>query len=74
MEDDSPQSRASHELSVEPPMAAVISTTLYQDQTMGTVYLSTVTTCMGLMNLEAVDHHGLTLEELTEENLAEGCP
>ena len=45
---------------------------------MGAVYLSMVTTSLGLMNLEApsvaVGHQGLTLEELKEEDLAEGCP
>ena len=78
MEDDSPQSGASHELSVEPTVATVISTTMCQDQNMGAIYLSTVTTSMGLMNLKApsvaVDHQGPTLEELTEEDLAEGHP
>ena len=78
MEDDSPWTRVSHKLSVEPAVATVISTTMCQDQTMGAVYLSTITTSMGLMNLEApsaaVGHQGLTLEELKEEDLAEGHP
>ena len=43
---------------------------------MGAIYLSTVTTSIGLMNVEAssaaVGHQGLTIEELTEEDLAEG--
>ena len=63
----------SQKLSAE---STVISTTMCQDQTMGAIYLSMVTTSMGLMNLEApsvaVDHWGLTIEELMETNLAEG--
>ena len=78
MKDDSPQTSASHELLVEPAAATVMSTTMCQDQTMGIIYLSTVTISMGLMNLEApsvaVGHQGLPPEELTEEDLAEGCP
>ena len=78
MEVDGPQTRVSHELLVEPTVATVISTTMCQDQTMGIIYLSTVATSMGLMNLEATSaadgYQGLTLEELTEEDLAEGCP
>ena len=49
-------------------MATVTSTAMCQDQTMGAIYLSTVTTPMGLMNLEApsvvVGHWGVTIEEL----------
>ena len=78
MEDDSPWIRASSKLSVEPAVATVIFSTMYHDQTTGAIYLSTVTTSMGLMNLGApsvaVGHQGLTQEELTEEDLAEGCP
>ena len=63
---------------VEPTVATMISTTVYQDQTMGAIYLSMVNNSMGLMNLEAssvaVGHQGLTIEELTEEDLAEGSP
>ena len=44
MEDDSPWSGASHKLSMEPTVATVISTTMCQDQTMGAIYLSTVST------------------------------
>ena len=66
----------SQELSTESAVATVISTTMCQDQTMGAIYLSTVTTSMGLMNLEvpsvAVDCWGRTIEELTEEDLVEG--
>ena len=72
MEVDSPQTRASQELSVEPTVVTVISTTMCQDQTMSAIYLSTVTTSIGLMNLEApseaVGCQGPTLEELTEED------
>ena len=59
-------------------MATVISTTMCQDQTTGTIYLSMVTTSMGLMNLEApsvaVGHPGQAIEELTEKDLVEGHP
>ena len=63
---------------MEPAVETVISTTMCHDQTTGAVYLSTVTTPMGLMNLEApslaADCKGLTLEELKEEDPAEGFP
>ena len=78
MEDDIPRSGALHKLSTEPAVFTVISTTMCQDQTTGTIYMSTVTTSMGLMNLETtsvvVDHQGPTLEELIEEDLVEGSP
>ena len=78
MEIDSPQTRVAQELLVEPTVAMVISSTICQDQTTGTVYLSTVTTSMGLMNLEApsvaVGCQGPTIEELTEEDLMGSHP
>ena len=78
MEIDSPQTGAAQELLVEPTVAMVISITICQDQTMGAIYLSTVTTSMGLMNVEApsvvVGCQGPTIEELTEEDLAESHP
>ena len=44
---------------------------------MDIIYLSMVTLSMGLMNLEApsttVSCQGPTIEELTEEDLKEGC-
>ena len=77
MEVACPLTKASQDLSVGSTVATVTSTTMCQDQTMGTVYLSRVTTSMGLMNLEApsamVGHQGLTIEELMEEDLVEGC-
>ena len=77
MEVDCPPTKASQKLSVESTVTTVISTTICQDQTMGAIYLSMVTTSMGLMNLEApsvaVDCWGLTIEELMKEDLAEGC-
>ena len=78
MEVDCPLTRASQELLVESTVATVISTTMCQDQTMGTVYLSMVTTYMGVMNLEVpsavVGHQGPTIEELMEKDLVEGHP
>ena len=78
MEIDHPWSGVAQELLVEPAVAMVISTTMCKDWTMGTIYLSTVTASMGLMNFEApsvaVGCQGPTIEELTEEDLAEGCP
>ena len=45
---------------------------------MGAVYVLTVTASMEIMNLEAnsmvISHQGATVEELAEEDLAEGCP
>ena len=42
------------------------------------MYMSTLMTFMGLMNLETplvtVDHHGPILEQLTDVDMAEGCP
>ena len=78
MEIEHPQTGVAQELLVELAVATVISTTMCQDQTMGTIYLPTVTTSMVLMNLEApsvaVGCQGLTIEELTEEDLAESHP
>ena len=78
MEYDSPRTGLLQELSAESTVTTVISTTMCQDQTTGAIYLSTLTTSMGLMNLEApsaaVGCQGLTIEELTEEDLVEGCP
>ena len=59
-------------------MATMTSMELCQDKTMGAMYVSTMMTSMGLMNLEAplamVDHHGPILEELTDADMAEGHP
>ena len=78
MEIDHPQSGVAQELLVEPTVAMVISATMCKDQTMGAIYLSTVTASMGLMNLEApsvaVGCKGPATEELTEEDLAESSP
>ena len=77
MEIDCPLTGASQVLSVGSAVATVTSTAMCQDQIMGTVYLSTVTTSMGLMNLEApsvvVGCWGPTIEELMEDDLAESC-
>ena len=43
----------SQELSAESTVATVISTTMCQEWTMGTIYLLMVATSMRLMNLEA---------------------
>ena len=73
-----------HETSVAPILlmesviATVISTSMRRDQRTGAVYVSIMTTSMEIMNLEApsmvVGHQGATVEELAEEDLAEGCP
>ena len=63
---------------IEPMIATVISTSVVWDQRMGTVYVLTMTTLMGIMNLEApsmaVGHQGAAVEELVEEDLVEGHP
>ena len=45
---------------------------------MGAMYMGTVMTSMGMMNLETplavVDHQGPILEELTDADMAEGHP
>ena len=77
MEVDGPPIGTSQEMLAGCRVATVISTTMCQDQTMGAIYLSPVTTSMGLMNLEApsltVSYQGLTIEELMEDDLVEGC-
>ena len=78
MEDHSPWSVASHKLPMEPTLATVISTTMCQDQTVGTIYLSTVTTSMGLMNLEApsvaVDYGGADHRRINRGRSSRGLP
>ena len=68
MEVDCPLTEASQDLSVGSTVATVTSTTMCQNQTTGVIYLSTVATSMGLMNLEApsemVGHWRPTIEEL----------
>ena len=75
MEIACPLTGASQGLSAGPAVATVTSTVMCQDQTIGAIYLSTVMTSMGLMNLKApsvvVGHWGLTIEELMEDDLAE---
>ena len=65
-------------LPTEPAIATKISTSVGRDERMDTVYMSTMTTLMGIMNLEppsmAVGHQGATVEELAEEDLVGGCP
>ena len=64
MEIDCPLTRASQGLLAGSAVATVTSTVMCQDQTTGAIYLSTVVTSMGLMNLEApsvvVGHHKRT--------------
>ena len=62
---------------IEPMIAMVISSSMGRDQSMGAVYVSTVTALIEIMNLEAPIGSrllGATVEELVEEDLAEGCP
>ena len=76
MEVECPLTGVSQGLLVGFAVATVTSTTMCQDQTIGPIYLSMVTTSMGIMNLEAssaaVSCQGLTIEELMEEDLVEG--
>ena len=75
---DVPDAGAAPILPIEPTIATVISTSMERDQRMGTVYVSIITTSMGIINLEApsmaVGFQGATVEELVEEDLGEGCP
>ena len=65
-------------LLAESAVATMMSMEVCQDETTGTMYMSTVMTSMGLMNLETplavVDHWGPILEELTDADMDEGCP
>ena len=73
---DVPETSVALILLIEPMVTTVISTFMGQDKRMGTVYVSTVTASMEIMNLEApsmaVGHQLTTVEELAED-LAEGC-
>ena len=75
---DVPETNVAPILLMDPAIAMVISTSMGRDQRMCTVYVSTLTASMEIMNLEApsmvVDHQGATVEELAKEDLAEGCP
>ena len=75
---DVPEASAAPILLMEPTIAMVISTSMGRDQRMDAVYVSTVTASMEIMNLEApsivVGCQGTTVEELAEEDLAEGHP
>ena len=59
-------------------MATMASTEVWQDKTVGTIYVSTMMTSMGLINLETplvvVNHQGPILEELADADMVEGCP
>ena len=50
---DVSETSAAPVLLIEPVIATVISTSMGRNQRMGTVYVSTVTTSMEIMNLEA---------------------
>ena len=75
---DAPEVSAAPIPPMEPTTATVISTSMGKDQTMGAACMSSVTTSMEIMNLEvpsvAVGCQGATVQELVEEDLAEGCP
>ena len=75
MEINCPLTRASLDLLPGSTVATVTSATMCQDQTAGILYLSKVTTSMGLMNLKApsvaVGHWVLVIEEPMEHDLAE---
>ena len=75
---DIPETGVAPILPIEPMIATVISTSMGRDQRMGAVYVLTVNASMKIMNLEApsmaVSCQGATVEELMEEDLAEGCP
>ena len=74
---DVPETSAAPILLIEPTITIVISTSMGRDQSRGTVYVSTMTASMETMNLEApsmvVGCQGTTVEELTKEDLVEGC-
>ena len=63
---------------VEATVAMVVSTTMGQDQIMGIIYVSTVTTSIEVYRNwrppSAVDCQGTTVMELREEDLVEGQP
>ena len=75
---DSPETSVALVPLVEPAVAMVVSTTMGQDQIMGAIYVSTMTTSTEVMKLEApplaVDCQGATIVELIEEDLVEGHP
>ena len=72
-----PLTEAAQDLSVGSTVATVTSATMCQDQSTGIIHLFTVTTSIGHMNLEAlsmmVDYQRPPIEELTEDDLVEGC-
>ena len=75
---DVPKAGAASILPIKPTIGTVISTSMGRDQRMGTVYVSTRTTPIGIINLEApsraVGHQGATVEELAKEDLVEDHP
>ena len=75
---DSPETSATLVPQVEPKVASVVSTTMGHNQIMGAVYVSTVTTSIEVMKLEApslaVGYQGAIIVELTEEDFLEGHP
>ena len=75
---DVPEASVAPILPIEPMIATLISTSMGRGQRMGAVYVLTMTTLMGIMNLKAlsmaVGCQGATVEELAKEDLAEGHP
>ena len=75
---DSPLGLVSPGLLVGSAMATMMSMEVCRDKTMGAMYMSTMMTSVGLMNLEtplmAVNHWEPILEELTDVDMAEGHP
>ena len=73
---DAPEVSAAPIAPMDPTVATVISTSMWKDQGMGAACVSTVTTSMEIMNLEApsvvIGCQRTTVEELAEEDLAEG--
>ena len=63
---------------LEPRLRTVISTLVGRCPSMGTIFMSTFTASMEIMNLEAHSeaegYQGAKVKELAGEDLAEGCP
>ena len=75
---NSPPGLVSQGLLLGSAVATMTSMEEHQDETTGAMYVSTMMTSMGLMNLEtpvaAVNHWGPILEELTDADMVEGQP
>ena len=75
---DAPEVNVAPVLPMEPMVAMTIFTSMGKDQGTDAACVLAVTALMEILNLEAplvvVGHQGATMEELAEEDLAEGHP